>query len=34
MKIPKIKNAEMHQIISMQIDVQIPSFKNIIFFMK
>jgi hypothetical protein len=34
MKILKFKNAEMHQIISMQIQVQIPSLQNSIFFMK
>jgi hypothetical protein len=34
MKILKFKNDEMHQIISMKIEVQIPSFQNIIFFMK
>ncbi len=32
MKILKFKNAEMHQIISMQIQVQIPSFQNSIYF--
>jgi hypothetical protein len=31
MKILKFKNAEMHQIISMQIQIQIPSFQNSIF---
>ncbi len=31
MKILKFKNAEMHQIISMQIQVQIQSFQNSIF---